>query len=72
MASHKESPVPDQFRILYEQSQEQDINLFSIAVNHVTSGVTVADARNPELPLIYVNPGFEEMTGYLAEEVIAH
>lgn len=70
MADHEKSPVPEKYRALYEQSEEENINLFSIAVNHVTSGVTVADARNPELPLIYVNPGFEEITGYAAEEVI--
>ena len=70
MAYHKDTPVPEEFLTLYEQSQEEDINLFSIAVNHVTSGVTVADARNPEFPLIYVNPGFEKITGYVAEEVI--
>ena len=30
----------------------------------------VADAQQPDLPLVYVNPGFERMTGYRAEEVL--
>lgn len=33
-------------------------------------GITIADARLPERPLIYVNEGFERLTGYTAEEAI--
>jgi len=35
----------------------------------VSNGITVADANDPELPLTYVNPTFERMTGYSASEV---
>jgi diguanylate cyclase (GGDEF)-like protein/PAS domain S-box-containing protein len=35
----------------------------------VSNGVTVADATQPDLPLIYANPAFERMTGYMSEEV---
>jgi PAS domain S-box-containing protein len=33
-------------------------------------GITIADARHPDRPLIYVNEGFERLTGYTAEEVL--
>lgn len=33
-------------------------------------GITVADARLPGRPLIYVNGGFERLTGYAAEEAL--
>jgi diguanylate cyclase (GGDEF)-like protein/PAS domain S-box-containing protein len=33
-------------------------------------GVVIADFGLPDRPLIYVNPGFESMTGYSAEEVV--
>ena len=33
-------------------------------------GITIADARQPDRPLIYVNEGFERLTGYTAEEVL--
>jgi len=33
-------------------------------------GVCVADARLPDQPLVYVNPAFERLTGYGAEEVL--
>jgi PAS domain-containing protein len=32
-------------------------------------GVVVVDALEPDWPIIYVNRGFEEATGYHAEEV---
>ncbi len=35
----------------------------------VSNGITISDARIPELPLTYVNPAFERMTGYTASEV---
>ena len=35
----------------------------------VTSGISVANATLPDLPLVYVNPAFEVMTGYGLEEV---
>jgi diguanylate cyclase (GGDEF)-like protein/PAS domain S-box-containing protein len=35
----------------------------------VCNGITIADARKPDLPLVYVNPAFERMTGYSAHEI---
>ncbi|RRA49947.1 nitrogen regulation protein NR(II) [Acidipila sp. EB88] len=35
----------------------------------VTAGISVANATLPDLPIIYVNPAFEAMTGYSREEV---
>lgn len=48
----------------------EEIELRNIAIANVTSGVTVADARQPDLPLIYVNQGFQEITGYTARESV--
>ena len=35
----------------------------------VTAGISVANATLPDLPLVYVNPAFEKMTGYSRSEV---
>ncbi len=35
----------------------------------VTSGISIASATDPDMPLVYVNPAFEIMTGYSFEEV---
>lgn len=48
----------------------EDIELRNIAIANVQSGVTIADARQPDLPLIYVNRGFQQITGYSAREAV--
>jgi PAS domain S-box-containing protein len=40
------------------------------ALDVAAEGITIADAQKPDRPLIYVNHGFERMTGYTASEVI--
>lgn len=42
----------------------------SEAIGHAREGIVITDARRPDNPLIFVNPGFEAMTGYSAAEVI--
>jgi len=34
-----------------------------------TCGISISDARENDMPLVYVNPAFERMTGYAAAEV---
>ncbi len=36
------------------------------------AGIVVADATRPGFPLTYVSPGFEQLTGYRAEQVLGH
>jgi PAS domain S-box-containing protein len=48
----------------------EDINLRNVAIASFSSGVTIADARQQDLPLIYVNRGFEELTGFKAKEAV--
>lgn len=40
------------------------------ALTASAEGITIADARISDRPLIYVNAGFERLTGYSADEVI--
>jgi PAS domain S-box-containing protein len=40
------------------------------ALNAALEGITISDARQPDNPLIYVNRGFEILTGYAAAEVL--
>lgn len=44
-------------------------DLFAQAVAQSQDGITIADARD-HYALVYVNHGFEELTGYSAEEII--
>lgn len=36
----------------------------------LNAGVVISDARLPDMPIVYVNPMFEEMSGYSSSEVL--
>lgn len=44
--------------------------LLERAVESSMNGIIIADAQAPDMPVSYVNPAFEELTGYPAEEVL--
>ncbi len=52
------------------QSALEELQLNRRIFRSVTSGISVADVTRPDLPLVYVNPAFEVMTGYSLEEVL--
>ena len=47
-----------------------EFNLLVKPVSEAREGVTIADAQQPDFPLVYVNEGFERLTGYAADEVM--
>jgi diguanylate cyclase (GGDEF)-like protein/PAS domain S-box-containing protein len=49
--------------------QEADLRLLRRAVEATDNGVLISDARAPDVPVVYVNPAFEQMTGYSREEI---
>ncbi len=51
------------------QSALEELNLNRNIFRSVTSGISVANAQLPDMPLMYVNPAFEVMTGYTLEDV---
>ena len=46
------------------------VRLNSSAVESSANGILITDFREPENPIIYVNPAFERITGYRREEVL--
>ncbi len=40
------------------------------ALDEAAEGIVIADARLPDMPLIYINSGFERLTGYPADSVL--
>ncbi|RED18075.1 PAS domain-containing hybrid sensor histidine kinase/response regulator [Pontivivens insulae] len=44
--------------------------LLAATIQGSSSGFAISDARTDEKPLIYVNPAFEELSGYSAAEVL--
>ncbi len=52
---------------LRRQETEQ-LALMAQALNASSDGIVITDARLPDQPLIWVNPAFERITGFTAEE----
>ncbi|CDQ21588.1 hypothetical protein BN982_03991 [Halobacillus karajensis] len=48
----------------------QQNEFIKAAIDHVGAGVVITDPEQDDNPLIYCNQGFEELTGYKAEEVL--
>lgn len=49
-----------------------DNNIYLQALNSAKSGIIITDNRQPDNPIIYCNKSFEEITGYLHNEIIGH
>lgn len=47
-----------------------DSEVLRQAIACARDGVSISDARRSDMPLIYVNPAFEQMTGFSASEVL--
>ncbi|HYD33767.1 MAG TPA: diguanylate cyclase [Methylophilaceae bacterium] len=47
-----------------------NLELFQQIVLELPDGVVVSDATQADFPVVYVNPAFEKLTGYSAEEAL--
>ncbi len=52
------------------QSALEELTLNRNIFKSVSNGISVANAQLPDMPLMYVNPAFEVMTGYSLEDVV--
>lgn len=59
-----------QEEIRERQQKEQELRLSNQAIAASSDGIVIADARKPDMPITYVNPAFERLTGYEAQEVV--
>lgn len=48
----------------------EKLHLYKRALDSSYNGIIIADARLPDLPVVYVNKSFERITGYQAIEVM--
>ena len=48
------------------------VPLAELAMDSLQEGISIADFRQPDAPLIYVNSGFSRMTGYSKAETVGH
>lgn len=52
------------------RESESALRLRTRAIEAGSQGVVIADARQPDMPLVYVNTAFTNITGYSADEVL--
>src|SRR5208283_5301265 len=57
-------------KLLDSQRVQAQLELKDRALAASAEGITIADARLPDNPLIYVNAGFERLTGYAVADVL--
>ncbi|RZA17764.1 MAG: PAS domain S-box protein, partial [Lysobacteraceae bacterium] len=53
-----------------KRRQDADLRLLRRAVEATQSGILIADLRAAGIPAVYVNKGFEDMTGFSAAEIL--
>jgi len=70
MSDIDESPEIPAARRALESDVETLLDLKDRALATAAEGITIADARLPDMPLIYVNDGFERITGHRASDVL--
>jgi len=58
--------------ITIRKRQERRLRTLERSVEASIHGVVIADARRPDLPIVYTNAAFTRITGYSAEEVLGH
>lgn len=56
--------------ITEELRSRRDALLGQRAMAQSANGIVIADAQAPDMPVVYVNPAFERITGYAREEVL--
>jgi two-component system cell cycle sensor histidine kinase/response regulator CckA len=49
---------------------EVTLSLRDRAIQAVTQGILITDPNRPDNPITYASPGFQQMTGYAADEVL--
>lgn len=56
--------------ITEDKRKEEQLDLIREALESSNNGIVISDATMPDMPIIYVNKAFEEITGYKSEEVV--
>ena len=77
MSSSDRNFYPDQPRPSYERidipEQDEEVReLLKRSVEAANNSIVLTDPNQPDNPIIYVNQGFKELTGYSESEILGH
>lgn len=56
--------------ITARKAREEELRIKTRAIDDADIGITIADPSQPDEPLVYVNAGFERITGYDADAAV--
>jgi len=56
--------------ITQRKQVEEQLRLSERAISASSNGIVIVDAKQPDFPVISVNPAFERVTGYSAQDII--
>jgi phosphoserine phosphatase RsbU/P len=56
--------------ITQQERIAQDLRVKEQAIASAQEGIVIASATEPDQPIVYVNPAFERITGYSADDVL--
>ncbi len=62
-AAHASRVFAQRYHVMFEE-----LHLARRIFDSLSNGITICDATMPDLPLVYVNPAFQRITGYPAHE----
>jgi two-component system CheB/CheR fusion protein len=69
-ARHEGQDRPSYDRIELPQDDDEIKELLKRAVEASNNSVVISDPTQPDNPLVYVNQGFKQLTGYTEEEIL--
>jgi len=49
---------------------EKELRLMRTAINSANNGIIIVDAKLPDMPIIFANHAFEELTGYTLADIL--
>mgnify|MGYP000070597305 CR=1 FL=1 len=52
------------------REREAELRIKNRAIDDADVGISIADAQSPRTPLVYINEGFERITGYASTDVV--
>lgn len=63
-------PTTDEINQMLASSEQDELKLLHDAVDAATNTILVTDPSLPDNPIVYINRGFERLTGYAASEIL--
>lgn len=52
------------------RQRQRDLRVKNHAIDESTVGITIGDATEPDIPIMYANKGFTELTGYPLDRIL--